>query len=163
SAINVLSTGTTLYRDPISWEVQRTFYMACLIGLSGLAVGFSIRRSPRRDARLAARLFSPLDDRSFFLNLVVAAVVAAVVFFKSIRAAFDFTSVVSYYDSALESRLLKRDLGPTQPLDEVFFFQVPVQLLICLSIVLLFRGKNLFQRCLGTMVLLLASWTAVLG
>lgn len=163
SALYAMEFGSTMYQDAVGRDVMRTFYLASLLGLTGLSVGFLLgKRSP---ATLPGWMdVDPaLTDDELFRLLKVLAPVIGILCLPWVLEAFDFVRVKGYAETALEGRLLKREQGSSQPLVEVFLQQVPLVLLLGLGLLLLFRDRRLPWRLVGLGLIAAHVATALLG
>ena len=163
SALYATETGTTLYGDPVGRDVMRTFYLASLVGLTGLSVGYLLGRS--RPASLPGwlRIDPSFTDADFLRQLRWMVPALGLLCLPWVLEAFDFVRVRPYAETALEGRLLKREQGSGQPLAEVFLQQVPLVLLMALGILLVFRSRRASWKIVGAGLVGAHAATALLG
>jgi len=141
SALNANANGKTIYGDLVDIDSFDKYYVSCLVGCLGLAIGFIL--SCRYQPRLPAPRFiqANLDDGVFHRKCWIWISIIGLALATFLRKGFDFTSVQSYADTALISRVLYMELGADQGLKEYFTYLAPLTLMIVLGILLTFRAK----------------------
>ena len=163
SALYVAEAGSTMFGDPIGRDVLRTFYLASLIGLTGLSAGFLWGRVSPSPLPEWMRFDPTLTDSELFRILRVLAPVLGALCLPWVIESFDFFRVKGYAEVALEGRLLKREQGTGQPLVEVFLQHLPLALLLGLGLLLLFRARGAAWRVAGAALIGAHMATALLG
>jgi len=115
------------------------YVYVCLIGQFGLVLGFLL--SPRvRQPDLDLNPSCDADNR--IRILLGPALFVALVLLPFYFDRFNFSNVVSYADSALESRLLQMD-DSAAGLKSVFLRDTPTLFVLCASTLILFDQKRL--------------------
>jgi oligosaccharide repeat unit polymerase len=154
SGLYVDATGRTPFEDLIGDKTRVTFYASCLIGMTAFVAGSLIAQ---RASAFPFRLSGAPQAVPPWWYLVAGLVGLAflVFFFPDVSTRFNPLSVESYYDTALESRVLRmQDLSAG--VREVFTVYPAVVLLLSFgAIATLKPGVSLFARTLGVIVLAL--------
>ena len=159
SALNTEVTGTTIFQDPISLNVLKTYYLACTLGVIGLGTGFLIQGTSSPNE---SRPQGP-SDRTLRELLLLIVPVLALVCLPWMKEAFDFIHVKPYTETALAGRLAKQAMGEMQPMVEVFLIQLPSVLLMAVATCFLFRARWGVIKALGGVVLFANLATSALG
>src|SRR4030067_811262 len=81
SALYVEGTGTTNYRYIVTTGVLKTYYISCILGLAGIAMGMLLAQRCRIyfDEGPIARRFK-IDDHTFFMKLIFYGIAIAIIF-----------------------------------------------------------------------------------
>ncbi len=150
--------GHTYLGDVIPPSVLNQYYVACLLGLLGLAIGVSGARRHRRAAEAPRTiwLLAP-SDACVQRVLSYVAVFLAIVSFPFIVSGFDFFQVPSYSERAMELRLEWRDNVQSGVL-AVVSRDVPTALILAAACLLVIRSRSLWVR--GMCLLLFAAYIA---
>jgi len=95
--------------------------------------------------------------------LLCAAPLLGIICIPWVKTAFDFVNIESYSITSQLGRIAKREMGATQPLQEVFLCNIPLALLLMLGILLIIRQKNVFAKAAGTAIIMMHIATTILG
>jgi oligosaccharide repeat unit polymerase len=149
SALYVESLGTTYDGDLVSSGVMVTYYISCILGLAGMAIGMLVAQRCKNsfENMIIIERFR-IDNHTLLRKLILYGTAAAIVFSPFIYNSFNFLEVSSYYERALILRLERRELF-TSGLSEYFLVILPLTLVLCMATLLMFRAKRIYAKFLG--------------
>lgn len=159
SALYVREFGQTIYGDIVSQRAAGMFYVCCVVGCAALSAGAVYARSRRVErARPIAPdpALSP-TDRQFLLACLAIGVVTFLAFLPGTLQKFNFFSVVSYSDYALDSRVEFMSQA-SAGIEEVVTIYLPVITLLAAGTLLALSGRGPVVRIVGFAIL--ASYVA---
>jgi len=149
SALYVEDTGTTNFGDIVTTSALKTYYVSCILGLAGIAVGMLLAQRCKNyfDEWPIIRRFK-IDNHSFFMKLILYGIATAIIFSPFIYSHFNFTEVHSYGERALTIRLDRREFLASG-LFYFFFTILPTTLILCMATLLMGRSKMIWAKYVG--------------
>jgi hypothetical protein len=159
SGLFVETHGTTLFGDPVTPSVRQRFYIVCLIGTAGLALGCLLAgRSrvlgnagatpERRDATAGQRNGDVLiRNLCWFIGAVFA-----LLHLPDVLPRFGLAEIQSYGETSLESRIVRMD-DHAAGTREFMAVYVPVTLLMAAAAMTLVTARGMSARVFSTLVI----------
>lgn len=171
SGLYVEQLGVMFFGEQANDWVIGLYYISCLAGLTGLAVGALLGshegRSPGAILRARAAAYTAALDPVLLRRLLFWSAALGILLAGVIIPQFNFLHVTSYHDRAFSLRL-ERSASAGSGLREVFLSQLPVTYILCASTLLMLKARRRWAKVSGLPVLLsyliantLAGWRGV--
>lgn len=155
SALYVENLGVMPSGEPVNDWVLIIYYLCCLAGLSGLALGaFLGSRDPKsptkqRNERQLVRGLPP--DPEFVKKLMFWSVALGTICAPFVLPLFNIFHVSAYSERALSLRL-EHSGSANSGLKEVFFTRLPATYILCSGVLLMLVGRHYATRLAGLLV-----------
>lgn len=153
--------GADSQGTPISLEIIDRFIFSCLLGLTGLSIGFlAFAKNNLNDLKLPLK---KINEERIYAILKVFVFFALIINFSEILKKYNIFSIESYADRALSYRLERRE-SVGSGLYEVFLVDSPVLIInfFCFYYFLKFK-KSKFKKYLFLVPLFFCLMTAILS
>lgn len=135
---SVLNFGVDNQGTAIPGYVINDYFVACLIGVFGLCLGFALFRKKTTDSFETKKI--DIDEKKIFKVLIFYVFIALLLNFNEIFKKYNFLSVESYLERALSYRLERRK-SSSSGLYEVFLLDSPVLIINFICIYRFFKSK----------------------
>lgn len=104
SALFTETEHTTFFGEVLMPQVYAVYYLTCIAGVAGLALGLALRRLRGAPPPQPMQV-DPAANRDLWITLLACCAFLCLVFLPWIAPRFDFVAVRSYYETALASRV----------------------------------------------------------
>jgi oligosaccharide repeat unit polymerase len=153
SALYIEEKGLTYYGDIIDSRTTDLYYLTCLTGLIGIAVGILLTKIIRIDFnkfKLIRKFL--IKNKEFRKKIFFFTILISIPLSFKLFPLFNFINVPSYYERALALRVERLD-DISSGISETFLLNLPITLILCCSTLLIFSTKRIVYIFLGFFIL----------